>query len=114
MLLPVKNMGSLAPRRGTHIIDVTDPANPTEAFFIEGGTSGTNVIHRDYNSYQGYLYAVCDEGSGSTLQIIDLSGLPDNIDVIYDSNELIRRAHNIFIDAETARLYALATANDQG
>ena len=42
------------------------------------------MIHRDYHDHNGYLYAVCDEGQ-STLQIIDLSGLPNDLEVVYDS-----------------------------
>ncbi|MFT6705260.1 MAG: choice-of-anchor B domain-containing protein [Flavobacteriales bacterium] len=99
---------------GTHFIDVTDPVNPSEVAFVEGGQMGPVVIHRDYHNYGEYLYAVCDEGGASTLQIIDLSDLPNSVEVVYDDNELITRAHNIFIDEATARLYALATANSNG
>jgi choice-of-anchor B domain-containing protein len=99
---------------GTHFIDITNPATPTEAFFVEGGATGGQIIHRDYKEYQGYLYAVCDEGGTSTLQIIDMSNLPNSLDVAYDSDALIRRAHNIFIDKSKARLYALSVANGNG
>jgi choice-of-anchor B domain-containing protein len=93
---------------GTHFIDVTNPANPTEAFFVEGGSAGGQIVHRDYREYQGYLYAVSNEGSSSTLQIIDMSDLPNSLEVVYDSDALIIKAHNIFIDKAKARLYALA------
>lgn len=95
---------------GTHFIDITDPANIIEVAKVQGAAIGAEIIHRDYHDYNGYLYAVCDEGSTSTLQIIDYSGLPDSVEVVYDSNELIRRAHNIFIDEDNAIMYALATA----
>lgn len=94
---------------GTHFVDISDPTQPVEAFFIPGAAQGDHIIHRDYHDYQGYLYAVCDEGS-STLQIIDLSQLPDTVTVVYDESSLIRKAHNIFIDAERAILYAFATS----
>lgn len=99
---------------GTHFIDVTDPTNPSEVAFVEGGQTGPVVIHRDYHNYGEYLYAVCDEGNTSTLQIIDMSNLPNSVEVVYDDDELIRRAHNIFIDEATERLYALATSNSNG
>ena len=92
---------------GTHFIDVTDPANPFEAHVVEGASQGDHIIHRDYHDYNGYLYAVCDEGN-STMQIIDISQLPETITVEYDSNEAIRTAHNIFIDTARAHLYAFA------
>lgn len=87
---------------GTHIFDVTDPVNSTEVAFIQGAATG--VIHRDYKDYQGYLYAVADEGP-SSLQIIDLHNLPNSAPVVYDTNELIVRAHNIFIDTLNGLLY---------
>lgn len=92
---------------GTHFIDVTDPTNPTEAFFVRGAASGPHIIHRHFHDSGDYLYGVCDEGS-STLQIIDISRLPDTVTVVYDSNSEIIRAHNIFIDELNKRLYAFS------
>ena len=57
---------------GTHFFDVTDPANATQVAYVAGAYQGGGVIHRDYHDFQGYLYVVCDEGSSSTLQIIDI------------------------------------------
>lgn len=91
---------------GTHIIDVTDPTNINEVAFVEGAATGVNIVHRDYHDYAGYLYMVCQEGQ-STLQIADLSYLPDSVHIVYDSNALIKGAHNIFIDEATAKLYAM-------
>lgn len=98
---------------GTHFINVTDPANPVEDFFVEGAVSADIVVHRDYHDFNGFLYAVSDEDYGtnqSTLQIIDISSLPEKIELVYDSNELIRKSHNIYIDSASAKLYALAAA----
>ena len=86
---------------GTHIFDITDPVNSEQVQFIPGAAVGTQIIHRDYH----FLYAVSDEGN-STLQIIDIKQLPDAAPVIYDSNELIKTAHNIFIDENLNKLYA--------
>ncbi len=90
---------------GTHFIDLSDPYNPEETFFVEGGSTGGQIIHRDYHDHKGYLYAVADEGANSTLQIIDISRLPDEIELVYDANNLIRRTHNLFIDEATDKLY---------
>ncbi len=95
---------------GTHIFDITEPESAYEAAYVPGWYQGSGIIHRDYHDYKGYLYAVADEGN-STLQIIDLSGLPDQVELIYDSDILLTRAHNIFIDSARAKLYALGTAN---
>ena len=45
------------------------------------------LYHRDYHDYQAYLYAVSDEGA-SSLQIIDMSTLPDSVSLVYDSSDL--------------------------
>jgi len=94
---------------GTHFFDVTDPANATQVAYVAGAYQGGGVIHRDYHDFQGYLYVVCDEGSSSTLQIIDISTLPDSVTTVYDSNALFTKSHNIFIDTATAKLYACAS-----
>jgi choice-of-anchor B domain-containing protein len=103
-------LGSTA---GTHFVDVTDPTQPVEAAFVPGAAMGGQIIHRDYHNYGCYLYAVADEGQ-STLQIIDVSFLPDSVSVVYDSGELLRRAHNIFIDTAQARLYCLYALGGDG
>jgi len=97
---------------GTHFIDVTDPNNPEEVQFVEGAVTGPAIVHRDYHDNGCYLYVVADEPdsnsatSKSTLQIIDIRDLPNSLEVIYDSDELIFRAHNIFIDEANNQLYA--------
>jgi len=91
---------------GTHFIDVTDPSMAFEAHFVAGASQGGQIIHRDFHDKNGILYSVSDEGS-SSLQIIDFRGLPDTVEVIYDSDSLIRNTHNIFIEGNT--MYAFAT-----
>ncbi|MEM6722467.1 MAG: choice-of-anchor B family protein [Bacteroidota bacterium] len=101
---------------GTHFVDVTEPGSMIElrSAFVEGAVTGPSIIHRDYHDYECYLYAVADEGFFSSLQIIDVSQLPDTTVVLYDSQDLIRRAHNIFIDTSTAKLYACAVNSSVG
>jgi choice-of-anchor B domain-containing protein len=89
---------------GTHIFDVTNPENSTQVAFVEGKVQGPQIIHRDFHDYRGYLYIACDEGP-SSLQIVDISELPDTAIVVYDSDELFDRAHNIFIDTLNAKMY---------
>ncbi len=90
---------------GTHFIDVTDPANAVEVDFVEGTQTGPIVVHRDYHNMDNYLYMVCQEGQ-SSLQIADLSYLPDSVHVVYDDNAILRGSHNVFIDTAQAKLYA--------
>jgi len=93
---------------GTHIFDITNTQNVDTAAFIPGAATGDLIIHRDFHDYNGFLYIVSDENQGlikSTLQIVDLSFLPDSAPIVYDENTLFERSHNIFIDSATARLY---------
>lgn len=80
---------------GTFFFDVTDPSNIVMVDF-EYGKNTSNVIHRDYKTYQHYAYAVCDEGQ-SSLQIFDLQYLPDSVHKVYDDDALCVRAHDIYI-----------------
>lgn len=89
---------------GTHFFDVTDGDNIVEVGYVAGKSQGAHMIHRDYHDYNGYLYAVADEGA-SSLQIIDLRSLPESIEVVYDSDEHFERSHNIFIDVDQGILY---------
>lgn len=90
---------------GTHIFDVTNPEEASQVAYVAGAYQGAGVIHRDYHDYRGYLYIVCDEGP-STLQIVDVSALPDSVTLVYDSDELFTTSHNIFIDTTTAKMYS--------
>lgn len=90
---------------GYSIIDLSDPANPTEVDRIDGETD--QAIHRDMHDHDGYLYMVCDEGD-SRLKIADLSYLPDSVHLVYDSGEHFSRAHNIFIDSTSGLMYGFS------
>ncbi len=96
---------------GTHFIDITELNEALEVDFIAGKQQGVGVVHRDYHTYNNYLYMVCQEGQ-SSLQIADLSYLPDSVHLIYDSDELLKGAHNIFIDTTQAVLYTVFTYRD--
>ena len=94
---------------GTHFFDITNPNTATEVAFVAGAYTGTGVIHRDYHDFEGYLYVVCDEGNSSTLQIIDITNLPNSVSTVYDSNALLTRSHNIYIDTTSAKMYSCGT-----
>ncbi len=94
----------IASTMGMHFFDITDIGNVDYVDFVPGKAQGDQIIHRDMKNYNNYLYAVCDEGA-SSLQIMDMQYLPDSVHLAYDSDSLIRRAHNLFIDAATEKLY---------
>lgn len=94
---------------GTLILDVTNPTNPQQVAFELGGS--TMSVWRDYKTYGNFLYGVSDQGSGSSLQIFDLSGLPASISKVYDSQALLSTAHNLYVDGAAGRLYVAGAAN---
>ena len=108
-----KEYGVIGSTSGTHIIDVTDPTTIFQRMLIPGASNGPHIVHRDYDQYNCYLYAVADEGQ-SSLQIIDISQLPDTAIVVYDSREFITRSHNIYIDIPKARLYTCIENGSSG
>ena len=97
-------------RQGAYIIDVTRVLDPKLVKFIPGAYN--DATNRDYHDYNGYLYMVCDQGP-STLQIVDLHNLPYEAPVIYDSDSILVRCHNIFIDTATEHLYACSVFSNQ-
>ncbi len=95
-----KEYAVIGSSNGTHIIDVD---SCKEVVFYPGRSQ--YVVHRDFKTYQHYLYAVADEGV-ATLQIFDYNYLPDSLHLVYESNPLdFSRSHTIFIDTAKAKLY---------
>lgn len=95
---------------GAHIVDVTDPTKPFEADFV-AGRSG-NVINRDYKSKGNYVFALADQQLGS-LQVWDMSTLPDSVHVVYDGVltfpdgvDTFNLSHNMFVEGN--RLYIVS------
>lgn len=96
---------------GYHFIDLSDPANPVEVDVVLGEIN--EAIHRDMHDHNGYMFMVCDEGD-SHLKIADLSYLPDSVHVVYDSDDLIRTCHNIFIDSTSGLMYTFFARDTNG
>lgn len=81
---------------GTYIIEVSDPVYPILRDYVPGRRN--KCIWREYKTYQNYLYAVSDDSQPNSLQIMDLSFLPDSVHVVHDSDSIFSRSHTIFID----------------
>jgi choice-of-anchor B domain-containing protein len=86
---------------GTYFIDVTNPAAPVQRDYVQGRRN--NCIWREIKTYQNYCYMVSDDGAPNSLQIVDMSYLPDSVHVVYDDNTIFERAHTIYI--ENDKLY---------
>lgn len=91
-------------QNGTHILKVENNGELAELFFVQGASYGPYVVNRDFANYKGYLYSICDQGY-ATLQIIDISNLPNAISVVYDDDTLFGRAHTIWFDEAVAKMY---------
>lgn len=92
---------------GTHFFKIGNNDQLEKVDTILGRYASSMVIHRDYKTYRNYAYAVCDEGE-SSLQILDLSHLPDSVHKVADIDDIFARVHNIYIDTANALMYACA------
>jgi len=93
----------LGVRTGTSIIDITDAPDIREVGFIKSADS----IWKDIKTYQHYAYVVTDM-DGLGLQIIDLSGLPDKVELV-NTYKGFSISHNLWVDNQTGILYAQRT-----
>ena len=100
-----KEYGIIGSLDYTHFVDLNDPDNPTEIARID---APSRSLWRDFKTYLYYGYGVSDN-SGGTLQIFDLSDLPNSVNKVYDSTVFFTSCHNIFIDEKNGRLYAVGT-----
>jgi choice-of-anchor B domain-containing protein len=101
-----KEYAVIGSTEGHHFFSLTESDSLNLIDFVPGRYVSAQAITREYKTYQNYLYATGDEGDGS-LQIIDLSHLPDSISLVQDiQNSEIGKIHNLFIDTVNALLYA--------
>ncbi|MBK8473100.1 MAG: hypothetical protein IPL33_13595 [Sphingobacteriales bacterium] len=86
-------------KSGTSIVDISDPANPNELFFVPDDFN----IWREIKTWQSYAYVVDEVDGGVT--IIDLSQLPTAIDTFqFTAQGRVKRVHSLWID-ENGFLY---------
>ncbi len=94
---------------GISVVDVTNLA-------LLQHVPGTVCTWQDFKTYQHYLYAVSECGSG--LRVYDLQYLPDSITLVDSASFFVgsgsSSSHNISIDTVTGYLYAerLASADN--
>jgi choice-of-anchor B domain-containing protein len=100
-----REYGVIGSTEGAHIFELTEQDSLRFVDFVPGRFQSAQAITREYKHYQNYLYATCDEGS-SSLQIIDLSYLPDSVHLVADlQDQYFGKSHNVFIDSANALLY---------
>ena len=87
---------------GTYFIDISNPSLPVMRDFVPGRRG--NCLWREFKTYQNYCYMVSDDSPPNSLQIVDLSYLPDSVHIVHDDNTIFERAHTIYVDGD--KLYA--------
>ncbi len=102
--------GIIGSTAGTYIIDVTNPTNLVQADYIPHRQ--TDAIWHEYKTFGNYLYIISDDGGNNSLQIADLSTLPDSASVIYDSNSIFTHSHTLFIEGN--KLYVASVSGTSG
>jgi len=86
---------------GTHFFRLSATNTLVPCGFVAGKFSSAQVIHREFKTFKNYAYSICDEGN-SSLQIIDLSYLPDSVVKIADlQDDRFGKIHNLTIDTLT-------------
>lgn len=106
-----KEYAILGSTQGTHIIDVSVPTNPVQVQFIAGRRD--SCVWREYKTYKHYLYAVSDDSPPNSLQIIDLSYLPDSVHLVHDSDTIFQKSHTIYVDGNKLYCGVLTTLTNQ-
>lgn len=94
-LVTAREYGIIGSTAGTYIVEVSNPAAPIQRAYVPGKSSAR--IWHEYKTYANYLYAIAD-GGNNTLQIIDLSYLPDSVHLVHDTTSIIESGHTLFID----------------
>ncbi|MDC3253119.1 choice-of-anchor B family protein [Crocinitomicaceae bacterium] len=97
---------------GLHIFSISENEQLIHIDSITGNFVSTMVVHRDIKTFKNYAYTVCDEGQ-SSLQIVDLSYLPDSVHLV-SNDTLIKRIHNLYIDEENELMYACTVTSHTG
>ena len=100
-----REYGIIGSTEGAHFFELTDVDTFKFIDFVPGKYISSQAINREYKHFKNYVYAVCDNGP-SSLQIIDVSYLPDSVHLVADyRNNLFGKTHNLFIDSLNELMY---------
>lgn len=104
-----REYGIIGSTAGTYIIEVTNPTNPVMRDYVPGRAQAR--IWHEYKTYGNYLYMISD-GGGNSLQIADLTYLPDSVHVVYDSTDIFDSGHTLYVDGN--KLYVASVSSPGG
>jgi choice-of-anchor B domain-containing protein len=81
---------------------------------VEGPQEDDPYYHRDIRVNGHYAYVVTENlGTNEGLQIIDLRGLPESVELVNVYTEGVVSSHNLDVDHDTGLLYVLNSSNDE-
>lgn len=92
----IKNLQFLVQQKALIFFELSSDNKLNFIDFIPGRYVSSQAITREYKTYRQYAYAVGDEGL-SSLQIIDLSYLPDSVHLVNDLQNNFLEKHTIFL-----------------
>ena len=101
-----REYGVIGSTAGTYIVEVTNATNPVVRDYVPGRSQAR--IWHEYKTYGKYLYMISD-GGGNSLQIADLSYLPDSVHVVYDSTGIFDSGHTLYVDGN--KLYVASVSS---
>jgi choice-of-anchor B domain-containing protein len=105
-----REYGVIGSTAGTYILEVTDPSVPVLRDYVPHYQ--TDLIWHEYKTYGNYLYIISDDGGNNTLQICDLSTLPDSVTVVHDNSSIFVHAHTLYIDGNKLYVGSVSTNTD--
>jgi choice-of-anchor B domain-containing protein len=99
---------------GTHFFEITNADALRFVQFVPGRARNSQIHNRDFRDFGNYVYAVADQGLASSLQIINISGLPDTVFVEGEDTTQWNRVHTLAVDHEAKLLYACSFTPPSG
>ena len=105
-----KEYGIIGSTSGTYIIEVTDPSNIVQRDYVPG--RHTDCIWHEFKTYGNYLYIISDDAGNNSLQIADMSYLPDSVHIVYDGTSVFTHAHTLYIEGDKLYVASVATGSN--
>lgn len=100
--------GIVGTTAGTYVLHVSSSGILTVADYIPGRS--TDRIWHEFKTYDYYLYIIAD-GGNNTLQIADMSYLPDSVHLVHNSDSIFDSGHTLYIDGDKMYVASVTLAN---
>lgn len=88
---------------------MTSASTPSVSAYRSGRRSGT--IWRETKTYQNFCYVICDDNGTNSFQIFDMKYLPDSVHKVYDSTDLFKRGHTLWVDSDKLYVASVTYSN---